>query len=81
MAADSQQCCQGLCQQRHESLGFVFNVRYQDMPDQFIAMLDADILHTKAKARVSSCIALAVVAEPLSVWDLVWLNPLMTTMG
>lgn len=37
------------------------------MPDQFIAMLDADVLHTTEKERVSSCIALTVVGEPLSM--------------
>lgn len=54
-----------------QEYGFVFNVHYQDMPDQFIAMLDADVLHTTEKVRVSSCIALTVIAEPLSVQDLV----------
>lgn len=37
------------------------------MPDQFIAMLGADVLRTTEKARVSSCIALTAVGEPLSV--------------
>lgn len=46
--------------------------------DQFMAMLATCATE---KARVSSCFALPVVTRPLVVWDLVWLNSLMTITG
>lgn len=38
-----------------KSVGFVFSVLYQDMPDQPIARLDAEVLHPTEQAELLHC--------------------------
>lgn len=43
------------CASKCKILGFVFHVDYQDMPDQLIARLDADVFHTTEQGELLHC--------------------------